>query len=92
MIFTSLALLSGMVLFTSAAPWYSPPEPVIHWVNVSNDTAGLLYDPPYIVSQPSSHYVSTVVLTHASLSDRRDWRRRLVQVSSQEPHCDPVQL
>ncbi|KAN0108992.1 putative plastocyanin-like domain protein [Russula decolorans] len=45
---TSLALLSGMVLFTSAAPWYSPPAPVTHYVNVSNDTAGLLYDPPYI--------------------------------------------
>ena len=64
MIFSSLALLSGMVLFTSAAPWYSPPAPVTHYVNVSNNTAGLLYDPPYIVSQPNSHYVSTVVLTY----------------------------
>jgi hypothetical protein len=56
MIFTSLALLSGMVLFSNAAPtpWYSPPAPAVtHWVNVSNDTAGLLYDPPYIVSQPT---------------------------------------
>jgi len=53
MIFSTLALLSGMVLFTSAAPWYSPPAPVTHYVNVSNDTAGLLYDPPYIVSQPN---------------------------------------
>lgn len=50
MIFASLALLSGMVLFSSAAPWYSPPAPATHYVNVSNDTAGLLYDPPYIVS------------------------------------------
>ncbi|KAI0277924.1 hypothetical protein BGY98DRAFT_934082 [Russula aff. rugulosa BPL654] len=48
MIFTSLALLSGMVLSASAAPWYSPPAPVTHCVNVSNDTAGLIYDPPYI--------------------------------------------
>ena len=63
MIFTSLALLSGMVLFSSAAPWYSPPAPVTHCVNVSNDTAGLIFDPPYIVSQPSSHYILTVVLT-----------------------------
>ena len=61
MIFTSLALLSGMVLFSSAAPW-SPPAPVTHYVNVSNDTAGLIYDPPYIVSQASSHYISTFVL------------------------------
>jgi hypothetical protein len=62
MIFTSLALLSGMVLSASAAPWYSPPAPVTHCVNVSNDTAGLIYDPPYIVSQPSSHFISTFVL------------------------------
>jgi hypothetical protein len=65
MIFSSLALLSGMVLFSNAAPWYSPPAPVVtvtHWVNVSNDTAGLLYDPPFIVSQPSSHYIPTFVL------------------------------
>ena len=61
MIFTSLALLSGMVLFSSAAPW-SPPAPVTHYVNVSNDTAGLIYDPPYIVSQASSHYILTFVL------------------------------
>ena len=62
MIFTSLALLSGMVLSASAAPWYSPPAPVSHYVNVSNDTAGLIYDPPYIVSQPISHHISTFVL------------------------------
>jgi len=55
MIFSSLALLSGMVLFSNAAPWYSPPATpaqVTHWVNVSNDTAGLLYDPPYISAAP----------------------------------------
>jgi hypothetical protein len=91
MIFTTLALLSGMVLFTSAAPWYSPPAPVTHYVNVSNDTAGLLYDPPYIVSQPQSLYIANRC-ADTSLSERRDWRHRLVQVPSQEPHCDPVQL
>ncbi len=62
MIFTSLALLSGMVLFSSAAPlfhdrYYSPTE-VIHIVNVSNDTAGLIFDPSYIVSQPCSSLYS----------------------------------
>jgi hypothetical protein len=51
MIFASLALLSGMALFSSAAPGYTPCAPVTHYVNVSNDTAGLFYDPPYIVSQ-----------------------------------------
>src|SRR6267154_652112 len=90
MILPSLALLSGMVLFTSAAPWYSPPASVTHYVNVSNDTAGLLYDPPYIVSQSSSHYISTFVLI--SCSERCAWRHRLVKVPSQEPHRDPVQL
>ena len=63
MIFTSLALLGGMALFSSAAP--APAAPVTHYVNVSNDTAGLLFDPPYIVSQ--CHYILTgVVLTHLS--------------------------
>ena len=65
MIFTSFALLSGMVLFSSAAPW-SPPAPITHYVNVSNDTAGLIYDPPYIVSQSNGHYIWVVVLTHIS--------------------------
>jgi len=45
MILPSLALLSGMVLFTSAG---NSPPPVTHCVDVSNDAAGLLYDPPYI--------------------------------------------
>ena len=49
MILPSLALLSGIVLFSSAAPSYSPPTPVTHYVNVSNDSGGLFYDPPYIV-------------------------------------------
>ena len=68
MIFTSLstlALLSGMVLFSNAAPYYPPPPrslPETQFVNVSNDAAGLLFEPPYIVSQPSSHYISTFVL------------------------------
>ena len=66
MIFASLALLSGMVLLSSAAPWYSPPAPVTHYVNVSNDTAGLLYDPPYIVSKLKRHHASTLVLTRPS--------------------------
>jgi len=47
MIFSSLALLSGMVLFSSAAP-LSSPAPVTHWVNVSNNNASLIYDPSYI--------------------------------------------
>ena len=66
MIFTSLALFSGIFLFSSAAPtpWSSTsPAPVTHWVNVSNDAAGLLYDPPFIVSQPTGFYISNIVLT-----------------------------
>ena len=73
MIFASFALLSGMVLSATAAPGYyppapgySPPAPVTHWVDVSNDNAELFYNPPYIVSQQSRHYISTLVLTHLS--------------------------
>jgi len=70
MIFPSFALLSGMVLFTSAAPsgWYSPSTSdsgrVTHYVNVSNDTAGLIYEPPYIVRQPNQAVI--IVLTNLS--------------------------
>ena len=87
----ALALLSGMVLFSSATPGYYPTTPVTHCVNVSNDTAGLIYDPPYIVSQPDGHYISIVVLIH-SCSERQAWRHCLVQVLSQEPHGDAIQL
>jgi len=66
MIFASFALLSGMVLSASAAPWYSPPAPVTHWVEVSNDNAELFYNPPYIVSRQTGHYISTLVLTPLS--------------------------
>ncbi|KAI0279089.1 hypothetical protein BGY98DRAFT_933392 [Russula aff. rugulosa BPL654] len=52
MIFTSLTLLSGMILFSNAAPWYIPPAPVTHCVNVSNDSASLIFDPPYIDAAP----------------------------------------
>jgi len=51
MIFTSLALLSGMVILSSAAP-LSAPAPVTHWVNVSNNSASLTFDPPYITAMP----------------------------------------
>ena len=60
MIFTSLALLSGIALFSSAAP--APAAPATHYVDVSNDTAGLVFNPPYIVSQ-EGYYISTIVLT-----------------------------
>jgi len=66
MIFTTLALLSGMSLFAAAAPWYNSYDPVTYYVNVSNNTAGLLYDPPYIVSQPSNHYISTLIVIRLS--------------------------
>ena len=99
MIFASLALLSGMVLFSNAAPGNSTPTSgnppsamVTHLVNVSNDTAGLLYDPPYIVSQPNSHSIPTLVLICFNVLDCSAWRHHFVQVPSQEPHCNPVQL
>jgi hypothetical protein len=98
MIFASLALLSGMVLFTSAAPWYSPPAPVTHWVNVSNDTAGLLYDPPYIVSQSSSHYIErcadTPLFQSAAIGDTVSFKfhpkNHTVTQSSFDAPCTPL--
>ena len=58
---SSLALLSGTVLFSNAAPNPQPTStgPIIHAVNVSNNDGGLRFHPLYIVSQPSSYYIST---------------------------------
>ena len=41
------ALLGGITLFSSVAAAVTH-----HQINVSNDTAGLIFDPPYIVRQP----------------------------------------
>jgi len=57
MIFPFLTLLSGIALFPPTAAWPTPPIPVTHYVDVSNDIAGLVFDPPYIVSQPNSQCI-----------------------------------
>ncbi len=104
MIFASLALLSGMVLSASAAPWYSPPAlvpaPVIHWVNVSNNTAGLTYDPPYIVS-PTKQSLYIDRCAHASIfqtaalgdivSFKYHPKNHTVTQSSFDAPCTPLQ-
>ena len=98
MIFASFALLSGMVLSASAAPWYSPPAPVTHWVDVSNDNAELFYNPPYIVSQQTGHLISTVVLTRlfqsANIGDKISFKfhpkNHTVTQSSFEYPCTPL--
>jgi hypothetical protein len=98
MIFASLALLSGMVLFSSAAPWHSPSAPITHHVNVSNDTAGLLYDPPYIVSQPQSLYIDrcadTPLFQSAAIGDTVSFKfhpkNHTVTQSSFDAPCTPL--
>jgi len=45
-----VAMLSGITLSSSAAAWHTHTT-VIHHLNVSNDTAGLVFDPPYILRQ-----------------------------------------
>ncbi len=89
MIFTSLALLSGMVLFSSAAPWhrdYSPTE-VTHIVNVSNDTAGLVFDPSYIVSKQtgSSHHIPLVLTILSSRPPKPESASRLFSIKRTTP-------
>ncbi len=75
MIFPSLAVLSGIALFSSAAAW---PTPVTHRVNVSNDTAGLIFDPPYIVRQPIKQYIDY-------FTDRLSFRPLRREISSRSP-------
>ncbi len=83
--FTSRALLSGIALYASAAT-------AATWqVSVSNDSAGLIFNPNNIVRQPISHYIHRRA-DSLRLSDRRCGRRRRVYIPSQEPLRDPVQL
>ena len=63
---------------------------VIHQINVSNDTAGLIFDPPYIVRQLIILFYCCADIS--SLSDCRGWGHRRVYLPSQEPQCDPVKL
>ena len=49
MMFPTFAMLSGIALFASGAAAYNT-----HKINVSNDSAALLFDPPYIVRQSIS--------------------------------------
>ena len=57
MMFLAFALLSGIALFASARPsGVSGRGVTTHKINVSNDSAALLFDPPYIVRQPISLY------------------------------------
>ena len=57
MMFLAFALLSGLALFASARPsGVSGRGVTTHKINVSNDSAALLFDPPYIVRQPISLY------------------------------------
>jgi len=81
----SLALLSGITLFSSAA------GAVTHQIAVGNDSGGHLFQPSYIVRQPVIHYIFTVALT-VSLSDCRDGRHCRVYFHSEELLCDSVQL
>jgi hypothetical protein len=73
---------------TTASSWAAPP--VTHQINVSNNTAGLIFDPSYIVRQPI--IISDRCADSSSLSDCRGGRHRRVHLPSQEPQCDPVQL
>ena len=79
---TSLALLSGMFLFSNAAPYYTPAPigPKIHPVNVSNNAAGLLFEPPYILSQPGELIAFTFNIKNHTVT----------QSTFEEP-CKPLQ-
>ena len=86
--FLAEALEIGKELAANTTSSWTPP--VTHQVNVSNNTAGLIFDPPYIVRQPIILFDSFA--DNSSLSDRRGGRYRRVHFPSQEPQCDPVKL
>jgi hypothetical protein len=63
MMFPAFALLSGIALFCSGAA----ATVTTHQVNVSNDAAGLLFNPSYIVSRPIRHYIDVALTVSLSL-------------------------
>jgi hypothetical protein len=81
--FLEEALEIGAELATNSTP-------VTHQINVSNNTAGLIFDPSYIVRQPIITF--DCCANSSSLSDCRGGRYRRVYLPSQEPQRDPVQL
>jgi hypothetical protein len=86
--FPTFALLSGIALFCSGVAAVTT-----HQINVSNDTAGLLFDPEYIVRQPIRHYIDRCADgLSLSLSECLCGGCRRVYFPSQEPLRDPVQL
>jgi hypothetical protein len=74
----TFALLGGITLFSSAAAAVTH-----HQINVSNNTAGLIFDPSYIVSQLV--IIIDRCADSSSLSDCRGGRHRRVHLPPQEP-------
>jgi hypothetical protein len=84
--FTSHALLSGIALYVSAAS-------AATWqINVSNATAGLVFNPNNIVRQPNQPFSLNRRTDSLPLSDCRRGRHSRVYIQPQEPLRDPVQL
>ena len=65
---------------TTTSSW---ADSVTHQINVSNNTAGLIFDPPYIVSQ--SIILFDCFADNSSLSDCCGGGHRRVYLPSQEP-------
>ena len=73
----SFVLLGGITLFSSAA------AAVTYQVNVSNNTAGLIFDPSYIVRQPTILFDRCADIS--PLSDCRRGGHRRVYLPPEEP-------
>ena len=80
----SFALLGGITLFSSAV------AAVTHQVNVSNNTAALIFDPSYIVRKPTIVFDRCADIPPSS--DCRGGGHCRVYLPSQEPQCDSVKL
>ena len=76
--FPPFALLGGITLFSSAAAAVTH-----HQINVSNNTAGLIFDPPYIVRQPI--IISDRCADSLPLSVCRGGRHCRLHLPPQEP-------
>ena len=88
MMFPTFAMLSGIALFASGAAAVTTYQ-----INVSNDSAALIFDPPYIVRQPIFLYADRCADgLSLPFSECLRGRYRQVYLPSQEPLCDPVKL
>jgi hypothetical protein len=99
--FGSLALLSGIALFSSAVALPAPPSvtttpsvtatPQIYQILVGSLQGNTTYTPPYIVSQVPAAQPNPILIPFPS-DERNEWGCVGVHLRFQEPYLDRIHV